>query len=154
MVATGRVLKEFAPTDDRPVADVLAGFAEIAVISHARKIEPALANVRLEARYTVRFGVPALARRVQFLDWEVIILPLHHVVDHFQVHLLAVALVADLDHLYAGVPLPLALELLDVVPAVGELHAMADAIEQVLVAALIDADNRDCGTVRALGVAQ
>jgi hypothetical protein len=40
---------------------------------------------------------------------------------------------AHLDSFYAGVALPFALELLDVVPPLRELHAVARAIDQILV---------------------
>src|SRR3984893_11331428 len=118
---------------DRPVADVLASLSEVPMISDTRQIESTFADIWLQSRNTIRFCMASLARRIELFNGKIVVLPHHHVLDNLKVHLLAIALVADLDHEHAGVPLPLALELLDVVPAVGELHAMADAIEQVLV---------------------
>src|SRR5580704_18540825 len=59
-----------------------------------------------------------------------------HRVDH------PILLVADAHHLDAGMGLPLRLHCLDAVPALGELHAVTVAVDQVLVAALIDANDR------------
>src|SRR5436305_1288891 len=91
-----------------------------------------------------------LARRVELHDLEMVFLALHHILDHFEVDLLAVALVAVADHLHAWVLLPLTAHLLDELPAVRELHPVPHAVEQVLVAALVDADHGDGGAVASL----
>src|SRR5215467_11042788 len=65
----------------------------------------------------------------------------------------AVLLVAHHHHLYAGMPLPFSLERLDGSPALGELHAMAVAIQQVFRAPAIDADHGDGGAIRARALA-
>ena len=74
----------------------------------------------------------------------------HHVLDDLEVHLHAVALVADPHHLHARMGLPFALEGLDEFPAVGELHPVTHAVEQVFVPSLVYANDHNGGSVRAL----
>ena len=74
----------------------------------------------------------------------------HHVLDHLEVHLHAVALVADPHDLHAGMGLPFALEGLDEFPAGGELHPVAYAVEKIFVAALVHSNDHNGGAVRAL----
>ena len=57
---------------------------------------------------------------------------------------------ADLHEVDAGVVLPFAFERGDEVPAIGQLHPVPVAVQQILVAALIDADDGDRGAVRSL----
>src|SRR3954468_13269278 len=96
------------------------------------------------------YHVPASPWRIELLDFEMVVFAHHHVLDHLEVHLHAVALVADPHHLHAGMRLPFALEGLDEFPAGGELHPVAYAVEKIFVAALIHSNDHDGGAVRAL----
>ena len=128
---------------DAPVA-----FADARLLNDGGQEEAGEAEVGLQPLDAILLRLVALANPVQFLDGEADPLQLHPLLEILVVGLLAVGLVADDDMLNARHARPLAVEVAQRRPALGELHAVAHAVEQVLVAAVVDAHDHHGGAVR------